>query len=139
MSKKETISIGEWVPVTKDCSVSIFVHGQLTDAGVDKLIEYLELIKPSFSIGKPKKRQPKIAPLKNPSPEESMAKLIKTTIEEEESESGNFYVYRDAKSFLVCSEFDESREGFLGTYTKSTPEGHILDDLMVDKLGILVS
>jgi hypothetical protein len=45
--------VGAAIPVTKTCSISILADGIVTQAGLDKLVQYIELIKGSFPATEP--------------------------------------------------------------------------------------
>lgn len=40
--------VGSAIPVTKNCSMSVIATGEVTQEGLEKLIQYLNLIKGSF-------------------------------------------------------------------------------------------
>jgi hypothetical protein len=40
--------VGDSIPVSQECKMSVWASGSVTQTGVDKLIKYLELIKDSF-------------------------------------------------------------------------------------------
>jgi hypothetical protein len=46
--------VGDSIPVSQDCKMSVWASGSVTQTGVDKLIKYLELIKDSFPKDLPK-------------------------------------------------------------------------------------
>ncbi len=40
--------VGSEIPVTKNCSMSVMATGEVTQEGLEKLIQYINLIKGSF-------------------------------------------------------------------------------------------